>query len=187
MALGMACRPTVYPPKPQGYFKLDTPEQHQYRLFERPGFPYTFEYPVYAHIDDDTVFQSQREHNPYWINMYFPLFDGVINITYREISAEFPLMRLVSESDGLSFAHHEKADFIEPFLFSFPESHVSGILYTVGGNAATRYQFTATDSVKHFFRGALYFNVTPNADSLKPATDFIVKDIQHMLGTLRWK
>jgi hypothetical protein len=59
-------------------------------------------------------------------------------------------------------------------------------LYTVGGNSASRYQFAATDSVKHFLRGALYFDVTPNADSLQPVTDFLLKDIQHMLLTLQW-
>jgi len=186
MAIG-SCRPPVFPPKPSGYFKIDTPSSHQYRLFSREGFPYTFEYPVYTTIEDDTVFQSKDKHNPYWININFPTLGGVINITYKEISAEHPYMTLVAEADDLSFIHHQKADYIDPYVFSFRDHNVSGILYTVGGNAATRYQFTATDSVKHFFRGALYFNVTPNADSLKPATDFVVKDIQHLLGTLRWK
>jgi hypothetical protein len=36
-------------------------------------------------------------------------------------------------------------------------------------------------------RGALYFDTTPNADSLKPATDFLVQDIVHLLTTLRFK
>jgi gliding motility-associated lipoprotein GldD len=57
----------------------------------------------------------------------------------------------------------------------------------VGGNTASRYQFAATDSTQHFLRGALYFDVTPNVDSLKPVTDFLLKDIKHMMNTLRWK
>jgi gliding motility-associated lipoprotein GldD len=61
------------------------------------------------------------------------------------------------------------------------------MIFTVGGNAATRYQFAATDSTKHFLRGSLYFDVTPNADSLKPATDFLLQDIEHMLNTLKWR
>ena len=59
--------------------------------------------------------------------------------------------------------------------------------YSLGGDAASKYQFTATDSVKHFVRGALYFDVTPNSDSLQPAYDFVQRDIQHMLWTMRWK
>lgn len=182
-----SCRPPVYPPKPQGYFKLDTPAHHEYRLFSHEGFPYTFEYPLYSTITDDTVYRMKGANNAYWINIFFPGFNGVINITYKEITEAHPYIRMVIESDSLSSFHMTRADNIEPFLFSFPEHRVSGILYTVLGNAATRYQFTATDSVKHFMRGALYFNVTPNADSLKPATDFLEKDIKHLLETITWR
>jgi gliding motility-associated lipoprotein GldD len=64
---------------------------------------------------------------------------------------------------------------------------VSGICFKVGGNAATARQFFLTDSVKHFLRGALYFNATPNADSLKPVQDFLQKDIDHLINTLNWR
>jgi len=182
-----SCRPPVFPPKPQGYFKIDTPATHQYRLFARDGFPYSFEYPVYSEVIDDTVPQGGMKFEPYWININFPGLGGVINITYKEITPAHPFMDLVIESDNLSFYHHDKADDIVSYVFRINDRNVSGILYTVLGNAATRYQFTATDSVKNFLRGALYFNVTPNADSLKPATDFLEKDIKHLLETLKWR
>ena len=184
IAMG-SCRPPVFPPKPPGYYKIDTPLSHEYRIFTRQGFPYTFEYPVYSTVTDDTVFQPKKE--PYWININFPGLGAVINITYKEISVAHTYIQLMEEADGFSFFHHEKADYIDQFVFNFPDNKVSGIVYTVGGNAATRYQFTASDSVKHFMRGALYFNVTPNADSLKPATDFLLQDIHHMLETLQWR
>ncbi len=180
-----SCRPQVFTPKPPGYFRIDTPAAHQYQLFDRQDFPYSFEYPVYSDIEKDTVFQAKEEKNPYWINIYFPHLGGVINITYREISAQYPFAKLVSDAYGLSFFHHEKADYIDEHPFNI--NGMSCTIYTVGGNAATRYQFTATDSVKHFMRGALYFDTTPNADSLKPATDFLVQDIVHLLTTLKWK
>ena len=182
----VSCRPPVYTPKPPGYYRIDTLAMHQYQVFEREGFPYSFEYPTYSRIGNDTVFQGQAEKNPYWINIYFPHLGGVINITYREISDKYPYSKLVEDAYGLSFFHHEKADYIDehPFVST---NGISYIIYTVGGNAATKYQFTATDSVKHFLRGALYFDTTPNADSLKPATDFLVQDIVHLLNTLKWK
>jgi gliding motility-associated lipoprotein GldD len=180
-----SCRPPVYTPKPPGYYLIDTPANHEYRLFNREGFPYSFEYPIYSDIENDTVFQGSKEKNPYWINIYFPKLGGVINITYREISDQHPFNKLVQDAYGLSFFHHEKADYIDehPFIVN----GISCTIYTVGGNAATRYQFTATDSVKHFMRGALYFDTQPNADSLKPATEFLVQDIVHLLTTLRFK
>ncbi len=182
----MSCRPASYTPKPPGYFKIDTPDSHQYHLFDRPGFPYSFEYPVYSVIKDDSVFQSQKEKNPYWVNIEFPSLGAVINITYKDITPDHPFMKLVDEADNLSFFHHNKADYIDQRIFR-TSSGVSGILYVVGGSAATRYQFTATDSTKHFMRGALYFDVTPNADSLKPATDFLEKDISRLISTLKWR
>jgi len=52
---------------------------------------------------------------------------------------------------------------------------------------ATPYQFFLTDSTHHFFRGALYYDATPNQDSLAPVNAFLLEDIQHILNTFRWK
>jgi gliding motility-associated lipoprotein GldD len=181
-----SCRPEILPPKPPGYFKIDTPAAHQYKIFDEPGFPYSFEYPVYGKIEQDTIFQKGATRHPYWININFPSMNGVINITYLEISKQKPLDSLLSDAWGLSFFHHEKAEGIDQYPFDNGH-HVTGLLYVVGGNTASRYQFFATDSIRHFLRGSLYFDVTPNADSLKPATDFLETDIKHLLFTLRWK
>ena len=186
LLLVASCRPDVFPPKPQGYFRLDTPATHAYRLFDRPGFPYTFEYPAYSTITDDTTYQGNKEKNPYWINIMIDGMNGVINITYKEITERSPLAKLNDDSYGLTFVHHEKTDGIETREFD-NHTGAAGILYIVGGNTASRYQFTATDSTRHFMRGALYFDVTPNADSLKPVNDFLEKDIEHLLMTLRWR
>jgi hypothetical protein len=35
-------------------------------------------------------------------------------------------------------------------------------------------------------RGALYFDSTPNADSLRPVQDFLQKDIEHLINTFKW-
>ena len=182
----VSCRPQVFPPKPPGYFRIDTPEQHKYVVFDQPGFPYTFEYPVYANITRDTVFLGEKAQNPYWININFPQLNGVINLTYKEINAEQTLFKLNEDAWGLSFFHHEKATGIGTRQF-MNDYGVSGALYTLDGNTASKYQFTATDSVRHFLRGALYFDVTPNADSLKPANDFLEKDIEHLLMSMKWK
>jgi hypothetical protein len=44
-----------------------------------------------------------------------------------------------------------------------------------------------TDSVNHFLRGALYFNVLPNADSLAPVQNYLREDVLRMLKSLEWK
>jgi gliding motility-associated lipoprotein GldD len=63
---------------------------------------------------------------------------------------------------------------------------ITGVFFKVGGNAATAKQFFLSDTTKNFIRGALYFDATPNADSLRPVQDFLQKDIEHMINTFRW-
>ena len=185
--LFLGCRPTSFVPKPPGYYSIDTPAVHKYKMFDLPGCPYTFEYPVYSEIARDTMNSVKgNEESKYWINIIFPSLGGIINITYKNITKDQPLDKLNAEAYEMSFFHHEKAAFMDHTEFLTREG-TDCIIYTIGGNVATRYQFTATDTVAHFIRGALYFDVTPNADSLKPASDFIERDIEHMLLTLKWR
>ncbi|MBC7554687.1 MAG: hypothetical protein H7257_11985 [Taibaiella sp.] len=181
-----SCRPTVYTPKPSGYFRLDTPAAHTYQVFDMPGYPFTFDYPTYCVIEKDTAFFREKADNPYWLNISFPSLGGMLNITYKAINSKETFDKMMSDSYYLTNYHNKKASYIDNTEFR-NSSGVSGILYKVGGNAASRYQFIATDSTKHFLRGALYFNTTPNADSLLPANDFISADIERMLVSLKFR
>ncbi len=181
-----SCRPDTYTPKPRGYFHIQLP-QHAYQTFNEPGFPYTFEYPVYGKIVHDTDMGGQKPENPYWINIDFPSLGGMLYLSYKGIDANHPFYKLLDDAHELSYmAHGKKADYINTPSFD-NGYNVRGIFYTVGGNTATRYQFFATDSVKNYLRAALYFNVSPNVDSLQPVNDFLKKDMEHMIHTLRWK
>jgi gliding motility-associated lipoprotein GldD len=67
------------------------------------------------------------------------------------------------------------------------DNRVYGMLYQMKGNTASPIQFYLTDSTKHFFRAALYFNNIPNQDSLAPVIDYLREDIMMMMETFRWK
>lgn len=181
-----ACRPEEFTPKKRGYSRVDTPGSHSYQSFMREGFPYTFEYPTYTTVSKDKIIFDGTDDNPYWININYPQIGGTIYLSYKTISGTQNLEKLLEDAHFMSFYHTKKADYQNDFSFK-NEFGVQGYLYEWGGDAASKYQFVATDSVKHFIRGALYFNCTPNADSLKPLNDFIKKDIQHLLKTIRWK
>ncbi|XZF15417.1 hypothetical protein ACTHGU_04705 [Chitinophagaceae bacterium MMS25-I14] len=181
-----SCRPDTYVPKKRGYYKVEFP-QHEYQRFDKPEYPYSFEYPVYAHVMKDTAAPDNKPENPYWINMDFPTLGGRIYFSYKTISEQEPLPKLLEESFKLSYFHNIRADYINTPGFRSSGHRVYGVIYEVGGNAASAYQFYATDSVKHFLRGALYFDVSPNVDSLKPVNEFLKKDIDHMLSTMEWR
>lgn len=187
LSLLFSCKPEVYTPKKKGYFKIDLPE-HQYQSFDEQGYPYKFEYPTYGEVIRDTSFFGQKPENPYWINIDFPKVGGRIYLSYKIIGKQNTIESLLEDSYEMTFTVHDiKADYIDDYTFHDDIRNVHGIFYSVGGDAASAYQFYATDSTRNFIRGALYFDVAPNADSLKPVTDFLKEDIDHMLRTLEWK
>lgn len=171
--------------KERGYFEIPLPQKN-YVSFDKPGFPYSFEYPTYATIEADSFFFNEVAENPYWINIKFPQFDGELHLSYKEVG-KHNFDTLVNDAFQLAYKQHtSRASAIQPLRFDVDEN-VSGVYFTLKGNAATANQFFATDSSRHFLRGALYFNVPPNEDSLKPVNDFLRADMQHLINTLRWR
>ncbi|NOU16766.1 MAG: gliding motility lipoprotein GldD [Bacteroidales bacterium] len=166
-------------PKPRGYFRLEFPEK-QYKSFDSI-FPYKFYYPVYGKV----VMDNQVGAEKYWVNIDFPGYKARIHISYKSVNGNID--NLIEDVRTLAYKHTIKADAINEKVFSNPERKVYGILYDIKGNAASSYQFYVTDSVKHFLRGALYFNVHPNKDSLSPAVEFFGKDMRYLIESLEWK
>ena len=71
--------------------------------------------------------------------------------------------------------------------YSNPEASVYGSLFMLDGESASPLQFMLTDSVSHFFRGALYYDCIPNADSLAPVTRYLKQDIVELIQSFEWK
>jgi gliding motility-associated lipoprotein GldD len=141
---------------------------------------------VYGQVVKDSLFFDEKAENPYWINIDFPRFNGKIYISYKEIGKN-QFDSLVNDAFTMSYKQHTyKASAIEPVPFTTP-NNLSGIYFSLKGNTATANQFFITDSVKHFLRGALYFDAVPNEDSLRPVNNFLQKDLQHLINTLQWK
>jgi gliding motility-associated lipoprotein GldD len=179
-----SCRPDNPVPKRRGYPRYDFPE-HAYRQFDSASFPFSFEYPVYGQLEQDQNL-NKEEHSPYWINVTFKELNATIYLSYKDINSANPLDKLIEESYKLTQKHDVKADRIDaPPIVT--RNGLKGVFYMVGGNAASAYQFFLTDETKHFIRGALYFNTTPNADSLMPANDFLKKDMEHLVETLQFR
>lgn len=179
----IACNST-YTVRKKGFFKIDFPK-HEYKVFDQPGYPYTFEYPVYANIIKDTTFFEDRPENPYWINIDFPRFNGKIYISYKDVGKN-DLTKLVNDAYNMTYKHTSRAtEIVDSPMHT--ASGVSGVFFTVGGNAATAKQFFVTDSVKHFLRGALYFDASPNEDSLSVVNSFLQEDMKHLINTFKWR
>jgi gliding motility-associated lipoprotein GldD len=168
-------------PKPRGYFRIDLP-QHEYRLFDTT-FPFQFEYPVYANIAFDEYTRSE----PFWLNIYYPKYHGKIHLSYKDLRSA-RLNDLIEDAHTMVYKHAPKATGIRESIVNDPANRIWGMVYTIEGrDAASPFQFYVTDSTRHFLRGALYFYTRPNNDSLQPVINFIIDDIDRMIGTLEWK
>lgn len=178
LLLVFACQPSSTP-KPRGFLRVDFPER-EYVLFDSVC-PYTFEYPSYGRIVPDTDYLTE----PCWINIDFPDYEGTIHISYKEVNQN--LNDFIEDSRELTYKHTIKADAIQETVYTSPELEVHGILYDIKGNAASSIQFYLTDSNAHFLRGALYFNVEPDKDSLAPVISFFREDIIHLVESFAWK
>lgn len=169
-----------YTPKPRGYFRIDLPE-HEYTLFDST-FPYKFEYPVYAVLSPDPYAPEE----PYWVNVEFPAFKGRLHLSYKKVNGN--LVEYLEDSRQFVMKHIPKASAINDTLLLDRNKKIYGLIYYIEGmGAASPCQFFLTDSADHFVRGALYFDVVPNNDSLAPLINFLEEDIRHMLSTFEWK
>lgn len=175
-----------YSPKPRGYFRVELPKK-EYRPY-RSVYPFTFEYPVYAQIEQDsTPARTTLQKMQYKLNMQFKQFNGTLHLSYQPITSKKIFNELIEDAHKLAFKHTVKATGIDEGRINFPERKVYGLYYTIDGNAASAVQFFVTDSVRHYLRGALYFNESPQFDSIQPVLNFVKKDVDVMIKTLRWK
>ena len=197
----MACN-SDYSSRKKGYFHIPLPA-HNYQAFNKPGFPYSFEYPVYAVIVKDSTYFDDNPESPYWINVDFPQFGARIFLSYKKIGdnalykvkqangsykdslAVNRFDKMVNDAFNLTNKNESVASFIKDSLFHTRKG-ITGIMFRVGGNAATASQFFLSDTTTNFIRGALYFDTTPNADSLRPVQDFLQADINHLINSFRW-
>jgi gliding motility-associated lipoprotein GldD len=180
LVLLLASCNTDYTPKPRGYFRIDLPK-HEYRTFDK-AFPYTFEYPVYAEVVPD----STRMAEPYWVNVTYPRFRAQLHLSYKPVRRN--LAGYLEDSRTLVNKHIQKANAITQQEYLDTANRVFGLTYDIKGtDAASPFQFYLTDSTTHFVRGALYFDVVPNNDSLGPVIAFLREDVEHMIATFRWK
>jgi len=169
----------IYSPKPRGYFRIDFPEK-KYKLYDSIC-PYTFEIPEYSRIVNDKHMGAE----PCWLNLEFPKFNATLNLTYKALDKNID--KYLQESHDFANRHQVKATGLDEVVIIKDSTKVYGLLFNIEGNTASSLQFYLTDSTNHFLRGALYFNVVPNIDSLRVVVEFIKKDVLHMINTTHWK
>jgi gliding motility-associated lipoprotein GldD len=168
-----SCKDDVLP-KPSSQLRLDYPVA-DYVAFEN-HCPFTF------NLNSDAIIKEDKDCG-FTIN--YPKMKATIYLTYKTVNGDID--KLLRDAQKLTYEHVIKADDILEQPFINKDKKVFGMFYQVDGNAATNSQFYATDSIKHFVTGSVYFYAKPNFDSIMPAADYIKNDMQTLMETLKWK
>ncbi len=168
-----------YSPKPEGYFRIDFPDR-DYTVYEN-DCPFIFEYPSFATIS----YETGESAEPCWLNIDFPGYKGRLHLSYKEVEGDINVF--IEDARKMAYKHTVKAEAIDESMFFDHDKNVYGVLYDIKGEVASSVQFFVTDSTDHFLRGALYFNVQPNKDSLAPVIDYFREDIVNLMETISFE
>jgi gliding motility-associated lipoprotein GldD len=121
-----------------------------------------------------------------WLTLSYPALNVAIYCSYLPLE---PSTReeVFRESHSLVLRQARNVQSVNVQFYSNSQEKVYALLYESDGAAASPVQFTLTDSVRNFFRGALLYNTPSNADSLAPVTRYLKADIMELIQTFRWK
>lgn len=169
-----SCKDDVLP-KPSSYLRLDYPEA-EYVNFENSVSPFAFE------MNSEAIIKGGKD---FGFTISYPKMKATIYLTYKPVNNNID--KLLRDAQKLTYEHVIKADNILEQPYLNPTKKVYGMFYRVDGNAATNSQFYATDSLKHFVTGSVYFYAKPNFDSIMPAASYVRNDMQRLMETLKWK
>ena len=180
-----SCEEAAPIPKPRGFPKVTLPEK-AYQPFKEGYCHFTFEYPKYATIVQDTSFFNEKPINDCWFDIYVPSLAARIHCCYYVLDKVNNLEKLNADAFDLANKHNVKADYIDELPIHKP-NHVDGFAFDIEGAAASPFQFYLTDSTTHYMRGSLYFYTKARPDSLAPVLDFMKRDIMHIINTFEWE
>ena len=177
-----ACRNGNETPKPQAYLRIDLPP-HAYSVCDTAALPFTFEMSNLAEVQWKKNLPRDK-----WFTIAYPKYKGYVFMTYKAMNGVKDLRAQIDTSYKFVEGHFSYSSGIDENRFMDREHKLSGTTYHLKGqNVASTYQFWVTDSNRHFLRGALYIDCTPNNDSLAPVLEYIQDDIDHLIESIRWR
>lgn len=170
-------------PKPVGYGRIDIPV-YNYNEYRFTQFSFFHSDLAQIHISN-----SVQRGSELWFDITYPSYNAVFHCTYLPLR-KGDLAKVLEDNHHLVYSHVAMAERIDQQQYISKNNNVSGILYQIRGYVATPIQFYATDSIKNFLRGSLYYesgNKRINTDSIAPVTEMLRKDIEHLMETLSWQ
>ena len=167
-----------YYPKPKAILR---PEDHTlYMTLDTLPF-IRFEIDTKAKISP-----LKNEEKEIWFNLSYTEYGAQLYNTYTTLSSG-GLLSATEDFYKLLQRNTQKEE-IHYTLYENKADSIYAHLFISTATAASPIQFFVTDSVKHYFRGALYFvDDTISRETKESYIGVLIGQIRHMLETFKWK
>lgn len=172
-------------PKPHSFPRIEFPE-HMYRTFSEEYCPMVFDASFHSVINKKKHFFNSNPEHECWFNILYAAFNATIYFTTHTIDQENILEELIDDAYLMASKHNDRATSRKEFLIE-NQNGLSGVLFEIGGPVASPIQFYVTDTKNNFVRGSLYYNNESVNDSISIVTDYIMKDIDKIIGSIRFQ
>lgn len=170
-----------YTPKPRGWLRIDPPSPASYLPLDTAPLPYTFRRAAQSIVllpADSGLQQGVTLSYPAW---GATIYGSCLPVNRQQVG------QAVAEGRRLLLRQLPYGARVEEKSYTHAEAKVYGSLFFVDGDAASPIQFLLTDSDRYLFRGALYYDCRPDADSLAPVTGYLRTDIIELIESFRWR
>lgn len=174
-----SCTETSFTPKPPTYLRLELPEPVYSKYNDTCSYTFNL-----SNLYTATNAPDQSKGTCHKRIDLGPL-NGMAYIRYWEMTE--PLANYVNNANDEINMHKQKADNILSETILRPEDRVFGTFFELQGDVATPFQFYLTDSTSRFLYCEVLFNSAPNYDSLRPTLDYLKRDLNEFMNTLKWE
>lgn len=146
---------------------------------------------VYVELESDTIpfiseisedarfFVRTNDSVTYFCDIVYPSTTAHLYCTFRFADSS-RMEQLWNEAYRLAGNHLVTSSYIDEMAVSNTYG-VRGILFDLGGKAATPYQIALTDGVTFFFNASLYFDDGSHGDDVPELVDRMKKDIDRFV------
>ena len=149
------CQDVPGTPKPRAYPRIEYPVR-EYKMYENPECPFTFEYPSYAEIN--------VKKEKCWFDLKMNAFNARIHCSYLPLNSKEEYNDLIRDAFIIASKINERANYMEEARVTNPQG-VGGLVLNWSGPAASPVHFFLTDTSAHFFKAALYFDSRVHRDA----------------------
>lgn len=181
LLLLVACGGPEPRPRPRTYPRLELPARG-YARFSDPRCPCSFDYPAHGVI-------QPLKNDSCDFDIRFPQLGSAWHITNRPIrtgrSGPGTRSDLYETYRKLIYKHTQKASAIVERPLRVPAG--GGVLFELAGQVPTPAQLFVSDSSRHVFTLAFYFDTALHNDSLAPVITYSRADLRRAAESLRWR